>query len=114
MKRIDLIKKTISETLLDEIADIKLEGLVVDVRLTDGREYSVLIVERPIEQKDEPLLSLSGGCYSKDYLYLAHIFGKNKACAILAYDMPDFTSYDEWGDEIRTYYNPLIDYADEK
>ncbi len=113
MTRLDLVKQTVTDLLGYKIKDAKIEGLVVDIKTIEGEKFSLHISLKPANQSAEPYFSVSheglafaDGCKCR---YIANIYGKNKACAIVAADAPDIESYDEWGDKIHTYKNPLHD-----
>lgn len=111
MTRLDLVKQTVTDTLGYKIKDAKIEGYVVDIKTIEGEKFSLLICLKPANQIAEPYFSVSheglafaDGCKCR---YIANIYGKNKACAIVAVEEPDIESYDEWGEIVHTYANPL-------
>ena len=110
MRKIDLIKKTITEALGYEVAKVSIEGSVADVKTTDNERFSVMLFERKAEQADEPCFSLSSNgieeCRACECAYFAYLYG-NKACAIVVVDAPDYESKDEFGDLVYIYANPL-------
>ena len=85
MRKIDLIKQTITDALGYEVAKVTIEGSVADVTTTESERFNVMLYERKAEQVDEPCFSLS----------------------IVAVDAPDYESKDEFGDVVHTYANPL-------
>lgn len=111
MKKLDLVQQTITDALGYTIKDAKIEGYVVDIKTNEGEAFSLLIFLRPMIQTNEPYFSVSHeglafaeGCKCR---YIANVYGKNKVCSIVAVDAPYIVSYDEWGDKIHTYKNPL-------
>ena len=108
---LDLIKKTISKSLLYTIREAKIEGSVVDVKTFEGDDFSVLVFERPIKERHEPSFSISANaieeCEACGYRYIVNIYGRNKECTIVAVDTPNIESYDEFGELVYTYRNPL-------
>lgn len=111
MDRLNLIKKTISRSLLYTIREAKIEGSVVEVKTFEGDDFSILIFERPMKEKLEPSFSISSNAIEAIEAcgadYLVNIYGKNKACAIVFIKDPYLESYDEFGELIYTYLNPL-------
>lgn len=112
MRKIDIIKKTITDALGYEVAKVSIEGSVADVTTTDNEQFSILLFERSIKRMHDDYFSLSAdgfksacGCECK---WIANIYG-NKACSLVALDTYDFESVDEWGDAVYTYANPLAD-----
>ncbi|MBQ8204657.1 MAG: hypothetical protein IJZ50_05955 [Alistipes sp.] len=112
MTRLDLITKTITDALGYDVAEVTFEGNVADVTTTDPERFSVMLYERKAEQADEPCFSLSSNgiqsCRACKCGYFAYLYG-NKACAIVEVEHPDYESQDEFGDEVYTYANPLLD-----
>ena len=110
MRKIDLIKKTITDALGYEVAKVTIEGSVADVTTTESERFNVMLYERKAEQVDEPCFSLSSNgieeCRACKCVYFAYLYG-NKACAIVVVDAPDYESKDEFGDVVHTYANPL-------
>ena len=110
MRKIDLITKTITDSLGYEVAKVTIEGSVAVVTTTDNEQFSIMLYERKAEQADEPCFSLSSNgieeCRGCECGYFAYLYG-NKACAIVVVDTPDFESKDEFGDLVHTYANPL-------
>lgn len=111
MTRLDLVKQTVTDALGYRIKDAKIEGYVVDIKTIEGEKFSLLICLKTANQVDEPYFSVSHeglafaeGCKCR---YIANVYGKNKVCSIVAVDAPYIVSYDEWGDKIHTYKNPL-------
>ncbi len=111
MTRLELVKQTLTDALGYEIAEAKIEGLVVDIKTNKGEVFSLLIFQRPTIQTNDPYFTLSSeglafaeGCKCK---FIANIYGKNKECAIVEVDAPDIKCYDEWGNIVHTYKNPL-------
>lgn len=112
MKKLDLVKKTITDALGYEVAKVSIEGSVADVTTTENENFSVMLYERKAEQADEPCFSLSSNgideCRACKCVYFAYLYG-NKACAIVVVDAPDYGSKDEFGNLVYTYANPLLD-----
>lgn len=112
MRKIDLVKKTITDVLGYKVAKVTIEGSVADVTTTDNEQFSVMLYERKAEQADEPCFSLSSdgikSCRACECGYFAYLYG-SKACAIVVVDAPDYESRDEFGDLVHTYANPLAD-----
>ena len=110
MRKIDLIKQTITDALGYEVAKVTIEGSVADVTTTESERFNVMLYERTAEQVDEPCFSLSSNgieeCRACKCAYFAYLYG-NKACAIVVVDAPDYESKDEFGDLVHTYANPL-------
>ena len=110
MKRLDLIKQTITDALGYDVAEVKIEGCVADITTTENEKFSVMLYERNEKRKNEPNFSLSSNgieeCQACRCIYFAYLYG-SKACAIVAVDTPDFESRDEFGDLIYSYANPL-------
>ena len=110
MRKIDLIKQSITDALGYEVANVTIGGRVADVTTTENEKFSVMLYERKAEQADEPCFSLSSNgieeCRACECGYFAYIYG-SKACAIVVVDAPDFESKDEFGDAVHTYANPL-------
>ncbi|MBR3801002.1 MAG: hypothetical protein IKK35_04835 [Rikenellaceae bacterium] len=110
MRKIDLIKKTITDALGYEVAKVTIEGSVADVTTTDNEQFSVMLYERKAEQADEPCFSLSSNgieeCRACKCVYFAYLYG-SKACAIVVVEAPDYESKDEFGGLVYTYANPL-------
>ena len=52
MRKIDLIKKTITDALGYEVAKVTIEGSVADVTTTENEQFSVMLYEREAEQAD--------------------------------------------------------------
>lgn len=113
MRKIDLVKQTVTEAFGCEIIKAKIEGLVVELDTNEGEHISLLLFQRPAQQADEPYFSLSSEgiafCEGCKCGWIANIYGKNKACSVVAVATPDFETFNEWGDVVRTYANPLCD-----
>ena len=110
MRKIDLIKQTITDALGYEVAKVTIEGSVADVTTTESERFNVMLYERKAEQVDEPCFSLSSNgieeCRACKCAYFAYLY-RNKACAIVVGDAPDYESKDEFGELVHTYANPL-------
>lgn len=110
MTRLELVKKTVTDALGYDVAEVKIEGSVADVTTNDNEKFSVMLYERSVKLIDEPCFSLSSDgiaeCRGCKCRYFAYLYG-NKACAIVALDAPDYESRDEFGDLVHTYANPL-------
>ena len=111
MRKIDLIKQTLTDALGYEVAKVSIEGSVADVTTTENEQFSVMLYERQAEQADEPCFSLSSNGIEEGRAYecgyFAYLYG-TKACAIVVVDAPDFESQDEFGNVVHTYANPLL------
>lgn len=112
MKKIDLVNQTLTNALGYEVAKVTIKGSVADVTTTDNEQFSVMLYERKAEQMNEPCFSLSSNgikeCRACKCGYFAYLYG-DKACAIVEVEHPDYESQDEFGDEVYTYANPLLD-----
>ena len=110
MKKLDLVKQTITDALGFEVAKVSIEGSVANVKTPDNEQFSIMLYQRKVEQADEPCFSLSSNgieeCRACKCAYFAYLYG-NKACAIVVVDAPDYESKDEFGDVVHTYANPL-------
>ena len=90
--------------------EIKINGSICQVSTKENETLSIYIFERHRQQADDPCFSLSqeGVTMAKAAKcnLVANLYG-NIACCIVALDMPDIKSRDEYNEEILTFSNPL-------
>ncbi len=107
------IERLLTDAMLKvgyHITTLHIEGQVATATTAEGDALSIMIAERDAKRVDDCYFSLSAdgieSCRACECRWLAVVFG-NKACAIVEVDAPDIKCYDEWGNIVHTYKNPL-------
>lgn len=107
------IKRLLTDAILRvgyHITTINIESQVATATTEEGDALSIMIAERDAKRVDDCYFSLSSdgieSCRACECRWLAVVFG-SKACAVVEVDAPDFESFDEFGDLVYTYANPL-------
>lgn len=107
------IERLLTDAMLKvgyRIATLNIEGQVATATTEEGNALSIMIDERSAKRADDCYFSLSAdgieSCRACKCRWLAVVFG-NKACAIVEVDAFDYESFDEFGDKVYTYANPL-------